>query len=313
MGVNRDRLLSANMSNSRKDVTSYPLQRTIDTVGHPVDTTSQNLHGGHMTYPASVLLQKKRCLPMLPKKPGTVAAKEEKSCIFHCDIVRELLLRLPAKSVGRFRCVSKSWLAITTDPFFLRAHTNLAPKYLFSQSLVSFLPDVMLDTKLISMRDGKLGVRPLTILDGAFCLASCDALEDGGAAAFPAGQLQNKPPPRRREHRHLEPAVALSGGLPPRSRDLAAPLPLPAPAEAVEAGLLQLAFVEGREKVGEHILGSDKEAIQLIVNVRFLQRFSRHMAEAEALLFLHQPPVIHAEGAVVSAISSVSLRMRFDI
>ncbi|KAK8950383.1 F-box protein [Platanthera guangdongensis] len=39
------------------------------------------------------------------------------------DVVFDILVRLPARSVGRFRCVSKSWLSITThSTTFVRAH-----------------------------------------------------------------------------------------------------------------------------------------------------------------------------------------------
>ncbi|KAJ4894063.1 putative F-box protein [Raphanus sativus] len=37
------------------------------------------------------------------------------------DLTWEILCRLPAKSVGRFRCVSKLWLSITTDPGFIKS------------------------------------------------------------------------------------------------------------------------------------------------------------------------------------------------
>ncbi|KAK8947537.1 F-box protein [Platanthera guangdongensis] len=42
----------------------------------------------------------------------------------------EILLRLPAKSVGRFRCVSTAWLSISIDPSFIVAHTRRIPKSL---------------------------------------------------------------------------------------------------------------------------------------------------------------------------------------
>ncbi|EOA33234.1 hypothetical protein CARUB_v10021287mg [Capsella rubella] len=35
------------------------------------------------------------------------------------DLIHEILLRLPAKSAGRFRCVSKLWSSITTRPDFI--------------------------------------------------------------------------------------------------------------------------------------------------------------------------------------------------
>ncbi|KAL0798184.1 hypothetical protein Bca101_053358 [Brassica carinata] len=40
---------------------------------------------------------------------------------FPSELISEILLRLPAKSVGRFRCVSKLWLSITTDPCFIKS------------------------------------------------------------------------------------------------------------------------------------------------------------------------------------------------
>ncbi|CAA7024549.1 unnamed protein product [Microthlaspi erraticum] len=38
---------------------------------------------------------------------------------FPLDLTKEILSRLPAKSVVRFRCVSKLWSSITTDPYFI--------------------------------------------------------------------------------------------------------------------------------------------------------------------------------------------------
>ncbi|EOA34333.1 hypothetical protein CARUB_v10021853mg [Capsella rubella] len=37
------------------------------------------------------------------------------------DMIHEILLRLPAKSAGRFRCVSKLWSSIITRPDFIRS------------------------------------------------------------------------------------------------------------------------------------------------------------------------------------------------
>ncbi|CAN6292816.1 unnamed protein product [Urochloa humidicola] len=38
------------------------------------------------------------------------------------EIVWEILIRLPVKSLARFRTVSKAWLAIISDPCFVLAH-----------------------------------------------------------------------------------------------------------------------------------------------------------------------------------------------
>ncbi|CAF2100201.1 unnamed protein product [Brassica napus] len=46
------------------------------------------------------------------------------------DLTSEILFRLPAKSVGRFRCVSKLWLSITTDPCFIKSFGTTRPSLL---------------------------------------------------------------------------------------------------------------------------------------------------------------------------------------
>nr|XP_010932211.1 F-box protein At5g07610-like [Elaeis guineensis] len=43
------------------------------------------------------------------------------------DLIFEILSRLPAKSVLRFKCVCKQWLAMASDSFFLDAHTRYNP------------------------------------------------------------------------------------------------------------------------------------------------------------------------------------------
>ncbi|KAF3433265.1 hypothetical protein FNV43_RR24367 [Rhamnella rubrinervis] len=40
------------------------------------------------------------------------------------DIIVDILRRLPVKSVGRFRCVSKTWRSLISDPNFVRTHLS---------------------------------------------------------------------------------------------------------------------------------------------------------------------------------------------
>ncbi|KAL6971097.1 hypothetical protein U1Q18_030779, partial [Sarracenia purpurea var. burkii] len=42
------------------------------------------------------------------------------------EIVAKILLRLPVKSLGRCKCVSKSWLSLISDSFFVKSHLNQA-------------------------------------------------------------------------------------------------------------------------------------------------------------------------------------------
>ncbi|KAK8961526.1 putative F-box protein [Platanthera guangdongensis] len=49
----------------------------------------------------------------------------EKICLYiPGDIVSEILLWLPARSLGKFRCVSKSWLSITSNTAFVQANAQ---------------------------------------------------------------------------------------------------------------------------------------------------------------------------------------------
>ncbi|XP_043696604.1 F-box protein At3g07870-like [Telopea speciosissima] len=45
------------------------------------------------------------------------------------EIIKEILSRLPVKSLLRFRCVSKDWCCVISDPFFISQHLNLSSEY----------------------------------------------------------------------------------------------------------------------------------------------------------------------------------------
>ncbi|XP_056697974.1 F-box/kelch-repeat protein At3g06240-like isoform X2 [Spinacia oleracea] len=50
--------------------------------------------------------------------------EEEQSKMLPEEMIVEVLLRLPAKSVGRFRCVSNRWSCLLTEPQFIKSHLN---------------------------------------------------------------------------------------------------------------------------------------------------------------------------------------------
>ncbi|CAI9118805.1 OLC1v1020418C1 [Oldenlandia corymbosa var. corymbosa] len=41
---------------------------------------------------------------------------------FPQDLIIDILVRLPVKSIGRFRCVSKPWRSLLSDPLFIKLH-----------------------------------------------------------------------------------------------------------------------------------------------------------------------------------------------
>ncbi|KAL3508093.1 hypothetical protein ACH5RR_033475 [Cinchona calisaya] len=41
------------------------------------------------------------------------------------ELITQILLRLPAKSIGRFRCVSKPWNSLLSSPNFIKSHLTL--------------------------------------------------------------------------------------------------------------------------------------------------------------------------------------------
>ena len=72
--------------------------------------------------------------------------KGEKSySITPLDLTREILLRLPAKSLVRFRCVSKLWSSLTTESYFIKSFTTRSssrPRLLLSFGKQEINPDV---------------------------------------------------------------------------------------------------------------------------------------------------------------------------
>ncbi|XP_010463252.1 PREDICTED: putative F-box protein At1g47765 [Camelina sativa] len=72
------------------------------------------------------------------KRKVSKRQRSTQSQSFPRDLTSEILLTLPEKSVARFRCVSKLWLSITTDPYFINVFKN---RYRGLSLLICFIED----------------------------------------------------------------------------------------------------------------------------------------------------------------------------
>nr|XP_027122032.1 putative F-box protein At1g47790 [Coffea arabica] len=101
------------------------------------------------------------------------------------ELIIDVLLRLPAKSVGKFRCISKSWRSLLSDPVFIKAHLDLhlhhPQKFILSSSpptkkstlsTLSFNPTGSFDNDGVSKKLRLLENK----LIGATIVGSCNGL-----------------------------------------------------------------------------------------------------------------------------------------
>ncbi|KAJ6976543.1 hypothetical protein D5086_022765 [Populus alba] len=67
------------------------------------------------------------------------------------DLVTEILLRVPAKPLLKFKCVSKQWLSLISDPKFCVSHTHhqppTAPSALFLLNYLASSPQLIVPLK----------------------------------------------------------------------------------------------------------------------------------------------------------------------
>lgn len=67
------------------------------------------------------------------------------------DIILDILLRLPVKSIGRFQCACKSWRATISDQSFIRAHLERTASRWDHDSTFVIFP-VTLDRRVVPDR-----------------------------------------------------------------------------------------------------------------------------------------------------------------
>ncbi|KAK8926491.1 putative F-box protein [Platanthera zijinensis] len=116
-------------------------------------------------------------------KTPVVEKKSERKIGVHIPghIIPEILLRLPARSLGKFRCVSKSWLSITSNTAFVKANTqhNLITR----RSLIIGECDRMIQPKKSYLASAEatsksaIRLQPMeSIPENSYTMASCDGL-----------------------------------------------------------------------------------------------------------------------------------------
>ncbi|PWA58085.1 F-box associated interaction domain-containing protein [Artemisia annua] len=75
------------------------------------------------------------------------------------DIITDILHRLPAKSLGQFRCVSKNWLSLLSQPKFIKTYRNILKRnHLIFISLDHALYSVPVDNHEAVSRPTKLDI-----------------------------------------------------------------------------------------------------------------------------------------------------------
>ncbi|XP_027331899.1 F-box/kelch-repeat protein At3g23880-like [Abrus precatorius] len=60
------------------------------------------------------------------KRRDSKRRMKKKMVLLPQELIIQILLRLPVKSLVRFKCVSKSWLSLISDPHFAKSHFELA-------------------------------------------------------------------------------------------------------------------------------------------------------------------------------------------
>ncbi|XP_047339560.1 F-box protein CPR1-like [Impatiens glandulifera] len=94
------------------------------------------------------------------------------------DILEEVLCRLPIKCLIRFRCVSKSWLALISSPYFVKLHFNRSVQTkrnlrLFKSNLFQVDFDSLHDDDVLQeVKFRNYGFVPKSSCDGLLCMSN---------------------------------------------------------------------------------------------------------------------------------------------
>ncbi|KAK8961527.1 putative F-box protein [Platanthera guangdongensis] len=127
----------------------------------------------------SLMMRKKNKMPL---EKSERMAGEKIGLYIPVDIVSEILLNLPARSLGKFRCVSKSWLSITSNTAFIRAnaqrnritrHSLIIGSKMRPKSICLASAEATISKFSIRLREYHLLKR---IPEYSYALASCDGL-----------------------------------------------------------------------------------------------------------------------------------------
>lgn len=104
----------------------------------------------------------------------------------NAHVLEELFLRLPLKSLGRFKSVSKEWKSILESKWFVERHMNLAKSR--RKILLAYYCDCGVSPSLLS------GLRNL-VWNQEFVYLHCDATRPSisydGLVCFPEAELVN--------------------------------------------------------------------------------------------------------------------------
>ncbi|KAL7224514.1 hypothetical protein ACSBR1_025886 [Camellia fascicularis] len=84
----------------------------------------------------------------------------------NADLLTEILIRMPAKSLIRFKCVSKDWLFLISDSQFSRNHSRQNPNPLFSGLYISTSSSNDEQVKSVSLDNHHPSLPTLSFLAG---------------------------------------------------------------------------------------------------------------------------------------------------